>query len=76
MKYKYYDKGERLIAESDSPIQFNVARFPIWKSIKPVIEEEKVKVATKVVADEVTKPVAEEKTYKSKKKKSYYEEDK
>ena len=45
MKYKYYDKGgrKRLIAESESPIQFNVARFPIWKNIKPVVEEEKVK---------------------------------
>ncbi len=43
MKYKYFDKGDRLIAESDSPIQFNVARFPVWKNLKPVIEaEEKV----------------------------------
>jgi len=50
MKYKYFDKGSnRLIAESDSPIQFNVARFPIWKNIKPVIEEDKEEVKVKSV---------------------------
>lgn len=69
MKYKYYDKGKHLIAESNSPIQFNVARFPIWKSIKPVIEEE-VKVAVKVT-EEVTAEVAKEKVYTKKKKKAW-----
>ena len=62
MKYKYYDKGNKLIAESDSPIQFNVARFTIWKNIKPVIEK------TKVIKTEVTKK--EEVTEKASKKES------
>jgi hypothetical protein len=60
MKYKYYDSGQRLIAESDSPIQFNVARFPMWKTIAPVIEN-----------DEVTTKV----TKKSKKKKDVVTEE-
>lgn len=73
MKYKYYDSGQRLIAESDSPIQFNVARFPVWKSLKPVVEDE-VKVTTKV-AEEVTPKVTEKKTYTSKKTKKTEEDD-
>ena len=53
MKYKYFDKGDRLIAESDSPIQFNVARFPVWKNLKPVIEaEEKVILGEEKVEEE------------------------
>ncbi len=67
MKYKYYDKGDRLIAESDSPIQFNVARFPIWKSIKPVVMEEEKKV-TKKATVEVAKDESVKQPYKKKKK--------
>lgn len=63
MKYKYYDKGDRLIAESDSPIQFNVARFPVWKTIKPVVMEEEKKATVKVAKDESVKQ-----PYKKKKK--------
>ena len=65
MKYKYYDKGDRLIAESDSPIQFNVARFPVWKGIKPVVVEEEKKAASKVVKDESVKqpPKKKKKTW-------------
>ncbi len=72
MKYKYYDKGDRLIAESDSPIQFNVARFPIWKSIKPVVMEEKKKVIKKATV-EVAKD--EELKQPTKKKKKSWEDD-
>ena len=63
MKYKYYDKGDRLIAESDSPIQFNVARFPVWETIKPVVMEEEKKATVKVAKDESVKQ-----PYKKKKK--------
>ena len=38
MKYKYYDVGKRLLAESDSPIQFNKVLFPTWADIEPVVE--------------------------------------
>ncbi|RLI54170.1 MAG: hypothetical protein DRP09_13795 [Candidatus Thorarchaeota archaeon] len=53
MKYKYYDKGGRLIAESDSPIQFNVARFPTWRNLKLVVEE--AGITASKVTDKVTK---------------------
>ena len=62
MKYKYYDKGDRLIAESDSPIQFNVARFPVWKTIKPVVMEEEKKATVKVAKDESVKQPYKKKT--------------
>ena len=35
MMYKYYDRHERLLAESDSPIKFNLVLFPIFKDIEP-----------------------------------------
>lgn len=74
MKYKYYDKGNKFIAESDSPIMFNVARFAIWKGLKPVIEEEK-KVTKKEATNEVAKDeVVKETTYKPKKRKKTEED--
>ena len=60
MKYKYYDKPGRLLAESDSPIQFNLMRFPIWKKIKPVIEEEDEEVVTVESEAQTTKPEVED----------------
>ena len=38
MKYKYFDGHERMIAESDSVIQFNKDLFPAWTDIEPVVE--------------------------------------
>jgi len=41
MKYKYYNKNGILLAESNSPIEFNTKLFPIFKDIEPKIEETK-----------------------------------
>ena len=39
MRYQYFNKEGRLLAESDSPITFNSKLFPTWAMIVPTILE-------------------------------------